>query len=160
MKYDSGSCAVFTEQGSSASHMFAAKLLDVLSRLPDFAGEASDGISAYTKVKNGGRSKIDEKSHVRMSRILDTSPTTQMAKDAVVPLKRNRYGHPLAGLLSRGQFEEVLLGPGWEKYRIGKGNFTYRHHVEPRVKLYVPREESFPTPLRYCDDKFDLGCDA
>ena len=23
------------------------------------------------------------------------------------------------------------------------GNFFYRHHVEPRVKLYVPREESF-----------------
>ena len=25
------------------------------------------------------------------------------------------------------------------------GNFIYRHHVEPRVKLYSPREESFPT---------------
>ena len=24
------------------------------------------------------------------------------------------------------------------------GSFTYRHHVEPRVKLYSPREESFP----------------
>ena len=24
------------------------------------------------------------------------------------------------------------------------GNFIHRHHVEPRVKLYVPREESFP----------------
>ena len=23
------------------------------------------------------------------------------------------------------------------------GNFIYRHHVEPRVKLYSPREESF-----------------
>ena len=29
------------------------------------------------------------------------------------------------------------------------GNFKYRHHVEPRVKLYSPREESFPTPLKY-----------
>ena len=27
------------------------------------------------------------------------------------------------------------------------GNFIYRHHVEPRVKLYSPREESFPFPL-------------
>ena len=25
----------------------------------------------------------------------------------------------------------------------------YRHHVEPRVKLYSPREESFPIPLKY-----------
>ena len=26
-----------------------------------------------------------------------------------------------------------------------------RHHVEPRVKLYSPREESFPIPLKYID---------
>ena len=31
------------------------------------------------------------------------------------------------------------------------GNVTYRHHVEPRVKLYVPIEESFPNPLKYID---------
>ena len=29
------------------------------------------------------------------------------------------------------------------------GNFTYRHHFEPRVKLNSPREESFPIPLKY-----------
>ena len=31
------------------------------------------------------------------------------------------------------------------------GNFIYRHHVEPRVKLYSPREESFHIPLKYID---------
>ena len=31
------------------------------------------------------------------------------------------------------------------------GNFIYRHHVEPRVELYSPREESFPIPLKYID---------
>ena len=31
------------------------------------------------------------------------------------------------------------------------GNFIYRHHVEPRVKLYSPREESCPIPLKYID---------
>ena len=31
------------------------------------------------------------------------------------------------------------------------GSFTYRHHVEPRVKLYSLREESFPIPLKYID---------
>ena len=31
------------------------------------------------------------------------------------------------------------------------GNFLYRHHGEPRVKLYSPREESFPVPLKYID---------
>ena len=28
------------------------------------------------------------------------------------------------------------------------GSFIYRHHVETRVKLYSPREESFPIPLK------------
>ena len=31
------------------------------------------------------------------------------------------------------------------------GNFIHRHHVEPRVKLYSPREDSFPFPLKYID---------
>ena len=31
------------------------------------------------------------------------------------------------------------------------GSFIYRHHVETRVKLYSPREESFPIPLKYID---------
>ena len=29
--------------------------------------------------------------------------------------------------------------------------FIYRHHVEPRGKLYVPKKESFPIPLRFID---------
>ena len=31
------------------------------------------------------------------------------------------------------------------------GSFIYGHHVEPRVKLYSPREESFLIPLKYID---------
>ena len=31
------------------------------------------------------------------------------------------------------------------------GNFKNRHHVEPRVKLYSPWEESFPTQLKNID---------
>ena len=31
------------------------------------------------------------------------------------------------------------------------GSFIYRHYVEPRVKLYSSREESFPIPLKYID---------
>ena len=50
-KDDSGSYAVFTEQGSSASQMTAAKVMDVISRLPGRAGQAADAVSAYTQVK-------------------------------------------------------------------------------------------------------------
>ena len=31
------------------------------------------------------------------------------------------------------------------------GNFIFRHHVGPRDKLYSPREEPFPIPLKYID---------
>ena len=40
-------------------------------------------------------------------------------EDPVVPLERNLYGHPLAGLLCQRQFEEILLKHGWEKFQIG-----------------------------------------
>ena len=58
MKDDSGSYAVFTEQGSSASQMTAGKVMDIISRLPGCAGQAADAVSAYTQVKNGRCSKI------------------------------------------------------------------------------------------------------
>ena len=50
-KNDSGSYAVFTEQRSSASQMIAAKVMDIISRLPGCAGQAADAVSAYTQVK-------------------------------------------------------------------------------------------------------------
>ena len=43
--------AVFTEQGVSVSQMAAAKFLDAMSKLLGMAGETSDAISAYTRVK-------------------------------------------------------------------------------------------------------------
>ena len=48
---DSGSYPVFTEQGSSASQMTAAKVMDVIARLPGCAGQAADAVSAKTQVK-------------------------------------------------------------------------------------------------------------
>ena len=51
VKDDSGAYAVFTEQGSSASQMTAAKVMDAIARLPDCDGQAADAVSAYTQVK-------------------------------------------------------------------------------------------------------------
>ena len=51
VKDDSGSYAVFTEQHSSASQMTAAKVMDIISRLPGCAGQAADAVSAYIQVK-------------------------------------------------------------------------------------------------------------
>ena len=51
VKDDSGADAAFIEQGSSTSQMTAAKVIDVIARLPDCDGQASDAASAYTQVK-------------------------------------------------------------------------------------------------------------
>ena len=87
VKDDSGSCAVFTEQGSSASQMTAAKIMDIISRLPGCDGQAADAVSAYTQEK-GRCSQIIENSQIGMSRHLVSSTTTQMAKIMV------QYGRP------------------------------------------------------------------
>ena len=71
VKDDSGSNAVFTEQGSSASEMTATKVMDVMARLPGCAGQAAVAVSAYTQVKM--------EDDYWMSRHLDSSTTTQMA---------------------------------------------------------------------------------
>ena len=34
-----------------------------------------------------------------------------------------------------------------EDVSSNQGDFTYRHHIEPRVQLYVPKKESFLIPL-------------
>ena len=51
VKDHSGSYAVFTEQGPSASQTTAAKVMDINTRLPGCAGKAADEVSAYTQVK-------------------------------------------------------------------------------------------------------------
>ena len=88
VKDDFGSYAVCTEQGSSASQMTAAKVMDIISRLPGCAGQAADAVSAYTQVKNGRCSQIIENSKIGVSRHLDSSTTAQMAEIMV------QYGRP------------------------------------------------------------------
>ena len=51
-------------------------------------------------------------------------------EDPVVPLERNLYGHPLAGLLWARQFEKILLKHGWEK-------------IPNWECIFVPRERDY-----------------
>ena len=95
VKDDSGSYAVFNEQGSSASQMTAAKVMAIISRLPGCSGQATDAVSAQTQVQMEDASTVFENSKVRMSRYLDTSTKAQWPKSwssmdyPVVPLERN-----------------------------------------------------------------------
>ena len=51
VKDNSGFYAIFTEQGSSASQMTAAKLMEIISRIPGCAGQEADAVSAETREK-------------------------------------------------------------------------------------------------------------
>ena len=98
VKDDSGSHAVFTGQSSSASQMTAAKLMDVIARLPGCAGQAADVVSAYTQVKMEDAHKLLKipKSEcpdiwIRLPRHKSPKSWSSM-EDPVVPLERNLYG--------------------------------------------------------------------
>ena len=51
---EDGYLAVFSEQGTSASHLAAAKFLDAIARMPGMDGEDSDAIGAYTQAEHVG----------------------------------------------------------------------------------------------------------
>ena len=111
----------FTGQGSSASPMMTANVMDVIARLPGCAGQAADAVSAYTQVKMEDAPSSLKIPKSECPEIWIRLLETQMAQpwssveDPVVFVERNLYGHLLAGLLWERQFEKVLLKHGWEK---------------------------------------------
>ena len=132
VKVDSGSYAVFTEQGSSASQMTAAKIMDIISRLPGCDGQAADAVSAYVEVKMEDAHNLLEIPKSECPDIWIRLPRHKWPKswssmeDPVVPLERNLYGHPLAGLLCERQSEKILLKHGWEKIPNWECLFVHR----------------------------------
>ena len=132
LKDDSGSYAVFIEQGSSASQMTAAKVMDIISRLSGCAGQAADAVSAYIQVKMEDAPKLLNipKSvcpdiWIRLPRHKWPKSWSSM-EDPVVLLERNLYGHPLAGLSWERQFQTILLKYGWEKVSEWECLFVHR----------------------------------
>ena len=132
VKDDSGSHAVFTEQGSSASQMTAAKIMDIISSLPGCDGQAADAVSACAQVKIEDAHKLLKIPKSECPDIWVRLPRHKWPKswfsmeDPVVPLERNLYGNPLARLLWEKQFEKILLHHGWEKVSNWECLFVHR----------------------------------
>ena len=101
--------------------MTAAKIMDIISRLPGCAGQAVDAVSAYTQVKIEDAPKLLKIPKSECPDIWIRLPRQKWRKswssmeDPVVPLERNLYGHPLTRLLWERQLEKILLKYGWEK---------------------------------------------
>ena len=150
MKDDSGSYAVFTEQGSSESQMTAVRVMNIISRLPVCAGQAADAVSSKTQVKMEGAHKLlkSPKSEcpdmrIRLPRHKWPKSWSSM-EDPVVPLERNLYGHPLAGLSWKRQFEKGLLEKhGWECFLVLRTNpFSNAVRRETSRRISVVRGET------------------
>ena len=127
VKDNSGSYAVFTEQGSSASQMTAAKIMDIISSLLGCDGQAADAISAFTQVKKDDAPKLWKNTKVGMCRHLDSSTTTQMAK---LLNKEVDFGEPSSFL------DHVYLGCTQRKCEISKDIVdNYRTMFESRISV-------------------------
>ena len=125
VKDDSGSYAVLNEQGSSASQMTAAKVMDII--YPDCQG-AQD--KPCTQVEEAPKLLKTPKSEcpdiwIRLPRHKWPKSWSSL-EDPVVPLDRNLYGHPSAGLLWRRQFGKILLKHGWKKVSNCECFFVHR----------------------------------
>ena len=100
--------------------------------MPGCDGQAADAVSAYTQVKMEDAHKLLKIPKSECPDIWIRLPRHKWPKswssmeDPVVPLERNLYGHPLAGLLWERQFEKILLKHGWEKIPNWECLFVHR----------------------------------
>ena len=129
-----GFYAVFSEQGTSSSHMAATKFMDASARAPDCDGEDSDAIGAYTQVKRKDVDHLLGKGNVMIDTFvsLPRNLWPQAWKDACMEdphclLNVNLYGHKLAGLLWQKWSEDKIINKcgfervdGWECLYVHK----------------------------------------
>ena len=124
--------AVFTEQGSSASQMTAAKVMDIISRLPGCAGQATDAVSAYIHVKMEDAQKLLKIPNQNV-RCMDTSSKTWMTEvvgiywgsccSSWTKLTRTPTRRALVGKTVRKKHYWNLVG---KRYQIGECLFVHR----------------------------------
>ena len=126
--------------------MTAVRIMDIISRLLGCAGQAADAVTVYTQERMEDAPKLLKISKSECPDIWIRLPRHKWPKswssmeDPVVPLERNLYGHPLAGLLWERQFENILLKHAWEK-------------IPNRECLYVHREKGLFSSLHVDDIK-------
>ena len=150
----------FTEQGSLASQMTAAKVMDMISRLPGCEGQAADAVSAYTQGRMEDAPKLLKIPKSECPDIWSRLPrhkwpiSWSSMEDPVVLLEPNLYGHPLAGLLWEKQFEKIILKYVWEKVSIklaGK-----KQNINSMWKV-LNKEVYLGEPTSFLDHVY-LGC--
>ena len=153
VKDDSGSYAEFTEQGSSASQMTAAKVMDIISKLPGCDGQAANAVSANTQVKMKDAStsfKIPKSEcpdiWIRLPRHKWPKSSSSM-EDSVVLLEMKLYGHPLAGLIGKAICENPIEAWPGEDFQFG---MLFLHRGRGSLQNYEEqKQEQLMFPVSY-----------
>ena len=142
--------------------------MDIISRLPGCDGQAADTESVYTPVKIEDAHKLLKIHKKECPDIWFRPPRHKRPKSwssvevPVVPIERNLYGHPLAGLLWERQFEKILLKhcrgkiSNWESLFVHheKGWFSLVYVDD--VKL-VGKKQNFNPMWKVLSKEVDLG---
>ena len=170
VKDDSESYAVFTEQGSSASQMTAAKVMDIISRLPGCDGQADAESHKLFKIPKSECPDI----WIRLPRHKWPKSWSSI-EDPVVPFGWNLYGHPWQDCYGNGNLRKIFWNTVEEKIRIGnvyslterKGLFLSvyvddmklagkKQNIDPMWKL-LNKEVDLGEPTSFVDHVY-LGC--
>ena len=138
VKDDSGSYAVFTEQGSSASQMTWMRTWT----------QAADAVSAYTQVRMDAAAKLLKIPKSECPDIWIRLPRHKWPKSwssmEVDPLERNLCGHPSAALLCKRQLGKVLLEldretvPNWECFFVHRDTRLFLSVYVDDIKVGLP----------------------
>ena len=125
---------------SSASQMTAARVMDVIARLLDCAGHAADAVPAHTQVKMEDAPRLLQ-IPVRMSRYMDTSSTTQLAKIMVrgrrpggssrTKFVRTPTCCPLVGKTIKRGFVRTWMGkiPNWKRMFVHQNKCCFCQYM-------------------------------
>ena len=135
----------------------SSKVMDIMSRLPGCA-VSSWCSTCLNPGKNGRCSKIIENSKIGMSRHLDSSTTTQMAKIMVQYERSSRsswtesvwssFGRTILG---KTIWEDPILKHGWEKVPNWECLFVHRDQDYSYLCMYDMEGHAKKCVERYCE---------
>ena len=120
VKDEDGCYAIWGEQGTSASHMMASKVVDAVSHMPGMDGEDADATGAYTQTELGPDCPTTWITLPKEHWLPEWHGNFSEKDPPVVILRLNLYGHPKASLywenfckcgVFKCGFEKVV---GWE----------------------------------------------
>ena len=165
VKDASNHLAVFSEQGTSASRIEAAKMMDALSKCwfdeEECDGEESDARSAYTQAMLGGcKTWIEIPRHYWPKSWYNPDGTDRYIRPVVI-LLRNLYGHPKAGLYWEQHCRGALQSLGWEPVKGWECLFVHKE-FKLFLSVYVDdfkmagKKSSLPKAWEQLRTKLDL----